>query len=89
MPTNSSFIQQTVNDVQAILDHVEAAQAIAAARAQEWQARTAGGMVLAAEDFTGYEERFTAAQFADVATALNAAATILGGYAVVYYRIKE
>ena len=88
MASNQSFISSTVSDVQAILDHIEAAQALAAARAQEWAALQAGPfMVLTEEDFEG--RAFTRAQFSDVQTALNAMPSLLGGWGVVYYRVKE
>jgi hypothetical protein len=100
MASNSSFIAATKADVQAILDHIEAAQAIAARRSQEWvagqtvDARTGlpaltldGGEDGRSGDFAGMA--FTEDQFADVQTALNAMPNILGGWAVVYYRIKE
>lgn len=87
MATNTSFINGTISDVQQILDLVEAAQAKAAARTQEWNASILGGMVLEEADFEG--RNYTLSQFADVQTSLNAMATLLGGHATVFYRIKE
>lgn len=89
MASKSSFISATVNDVQAILDHIEQAQAIAAARAQEWVALQGQSfMVLEESDFAGMN--FTLAQFSDVQTALNQLMpTILGNWAGVFYRVKE
>lgn len=87
MATNTSFINGTIGDVQQLLDLIEAAQAKAAARMQEWNALVSGGMVLEESDFEG--RNYTLAQFADVQTALNAMPTLLGGWATVFYRIKE
>lgn len=87
MASNGSFIAGTVADVQALLNQVEQAQATAAARSQEWAAQVTGGMTLVEGDFEG--RTYTLAQFADVQTALNNMATILGGNAVVLYRVKE
>lgn len=90
MATNINFINGTISDVQRILDLVEAAQAAAAARAQEWQARVShptNPMELVEDDFGG--RNYGLAEFADVQTALNAMPTILGGWAAVLYLIKE
>jgi hypothetical protein len=98
--SNASFIASTVRDVSEILNHFEAIQAISARRSQEWiagqtvDARTGltgltldGGEDGRSGDFAGMT--FTEDQFADVQTALNAMPNIMGGWAVVFYRIKE
>lgn len=85
---NGTFIAATLNDVKQMLDLIEQAQAIAAARAAEWLALQNGPfLVLEEGDFEQYA--FTMAQFADVQTALNAVPNILGGWGTVYYRVKN
>jgi hypothetical protein len=85
---NGNFIAATVQDVKNILNLIEQAQAIAAGRMQEWTALLANSFLdLQESDFEEYS--FSLANFADIATALNAMPTLLAGWDVVFYRVKN